>query len=58
MSAEAELSNFDIERFIIEVHSRISLWDMTISNSSKDAMLMRAKMKNLSGFCRKSLYNV
>jgi hypothetical protein len=29
MSAEAEISNFDTERFIVEVHSRISLWDMT-----------------------------
>lgn len=29
MNAEAELSNFDTERFIVEVHSRIALWDMT-----------------------------
>jgi hypothetical protein len=29
MSAEAELSNFDTERFIVEVHSKIALWDMT-----------------------------
>jgi hypothetical protein len=29
MSAEAELSIFDTERFIVEVHSRIALWDMT-----------------------------
>jgi hypothetical protein len=29
MSAEAELSNFDTERFVVEVHSRIALWDMT-----------------------------
>jgi DNA mismatch repair protein MutH len=29
MSAEAEISNFDTERFIVEVHSRITLWDMT-----------------------------
>jgi hypothetical protein len=29
MSAQAEISNFDNERFIVEVHSRIALWDMT-----------------------------
>jgi hypothetical protein len=58
MSAEAELSDFDTERFITEVLSRIALWDMTISNSTKDAMLIRAKMNNLPGFCRRSLYNV
>jgi hypothetical protein len=29
ISAEAEISNFDTERFIVEVHSRIALLDMT-----------------------------
>jgi hypothetical protein len=29
MSAEAEKSNFDTERFIVEVQSRNALWDMT-----------------------------
>jgi hypothetical protein len=29
MSAEAETSNFDTERFRVEVHSRIALWDMS-----------------------------
>jgi hypothetical protein len=29
MSAETEILNFDTERFIVEVHSRIVLWDMT-----------------------------
>jgi hypothetical protein len=29
MSAEAEISTFDTERFIVEVHSTIALWDMT-----------------------------
>jgi hypothetical protein len=29
MSAEPEISNFDTEKFIVEVHSRIALSDMT-----------------------------
>jgi hypothetical protein len=29
MSAEAQISNFDTERFIAEVHSKIARWNMT-----------------------------
>jgi hypothetical protein len=36
MSAEAEISNFDTERFIV-VHSKIALWDMTtVAYSNRD----------------------
>jgi hypothetical protein len=34
MSAEAEKSNFDTERFIVEVQSRNALWDMTAEEYS------------------------
>jgi hypothetical protein len=36
MSAEAEISNFDTERFIVEVHSRIELWDITTEAYSNE----------------------
>ena len=34
MCAEAEKSNFDKERLIVEVNSRIALWDMTAKEYS------------------------
>jgi hypothetical protein len=37
MNAEAEISNFDAERFIDEVLSRIALWEMnTEAYSNRD----------------------
>jgi hypothetical protein len=46
MSAEAEISNFDTERFIVEVHSRIALWDMTT-----EAYSNRFEEEELGGTC-------
>jgi hypothetical protein len=48
-TAEAEISNFDAERFIVEVHSRTALRDMTTeAYSNRD--LRRRVGRNLWTF--------
>jgi hypothetical protein len=53
MSAEAEISNFDTERFIVEVHSRIALWDMTTEAYSNRDLKKKSLAELVDNFMNK-----
>jgi hypothetical protein len=53
MSAEAEISNSDTERFIVEVHPRIALWDMTTEAYSNTDLKKKSQEKLVDIFMSK-----